>query len=118
MVEVDVPVNVHVNYDEEKGRAWGDVLKRAAAKDAVKAAPVAGGKRRKVNSGGGGGSDEEHEEEEDLMYMDFGEAVKAGRVLNRQTLGSKMQTDNTKYMIGVFKNGKVLTKQWGLQDDG
>jgi len=122
LVEVDIPVNVQVNYDEEKGRVWGDVM-RKAEKEAGKAqnrgeggggsrgggggvASVAGGKRRRVSRGGGEGEEEEGEgEEEDLMYMDLAAAVKAGRILNRQTLGSKIQPDGTKYMAGVFKNG-------------
>lgn len=107
MLEVDVPVNVHANYDEEKGKAWGDVLRRAKAKDAVKAVPVGGGgKRRKVRAGAGSDEDGEDGEEENVMHMEFEEAVRAGRVLDRQTLGSKMQGDNTKYMVGVFKGGE------------
>lgn len=109
LVEVDVPVNVHVNYDEEKGRAWGDIL-RKAEKEKGKTLGGAGGgaaqgnKRRKVARGE---DDESEEEEVDVMMMDFADALKAGRVLSRQTLGSKMQPDNTKYMVGIFKNGAL-----------
>ena len=39
------------------------------------------------------------------MCMDLAAVVKAGWTLNRQTLGSKVQPDATKYMAGVFKNG-------------
>lgn len=110
LVEVDVPVNVHVNYDEEKGRIWGDVLRKAEKeKGKTLAGGVGGGgahgnKRRKVVRGE---DDESEEEEVDVMTMDFADAVKAGRVLSRQTLGSKMQPDNTKYMVGIFKNGML-----------
>lgn len=115
LVEVDVPVNVHVNYDEEKGRAWGDVL-RKAEKEKGKTLGAAGGaahgnKRRKVARGEDDESEEE-EEEVDVMTMDFADAVKAGRVLSRQTLGSKMQPDNTKYMVGIFKNGALSQRPW------
>ncbi|PWW76544.1 hypothetical protein C7212DRAFT_19771, partial [Tuber magnatum] len=116
LVEVDIPVNVHVNYDEEKGRVWGDAM-RKAEKEAGKA-QSGGGRGGSTSSGVGGkrrktlrGEDDEEEEEgeggEDLMYMDLAAAVKAGRVLNRQTLGSKIQPDGTKYMAGVFKNDKL-----------
>ena len=117
-MEVDIPVNVQVNYDEEKGRVWGDVM-RKAEKEAGKAqnrgesggsssrgvsvGSGVGGKRKRISRGEG--DDEEEAEEEDLMYMDLAAAVKAGRILNRQTLGSKIQPDGTKYMAGVFKNG-------------
>lgn len=110
LVEVDVPVNVHVNYDEEKGRIWGDVL-RKAVKEAGKSISGAAGagagtgnKRRKIVRGE---ESEDEEDEVDVMTMQFEDAVKAGRVLSRQTLGSKMQPDNTKYMVGVFKNGML-----------
>lgn len=107
LVEVDVPVNVYVNYDEEKGRIWGDVLRKAEKEKGKTLGGGVGGaaqgnKRRKVVRGE---DDESEEEEVDVMTMDFADAVKAGRVLSRQTLGSKMQPDNTKYMVGIFKNG-------------
>ncbi|CUS15842.1 unnamed protein product [Tuber aestivum] len=120
LVEVDIPVNVHVNYDEEKGRVWGDAM-RKAEKEAGKAqsggsgsgrgggvASGVGGKKRKILRGEDDNDEEEEGEgEEDLMYMDLAAAIKAGRILNRQTLGSKMQPDGTKYMAGVFKNDKL-----------
>ena len=28
LAEVGIPVNVQVNYDDEKGRVWGDVMRR------------------------------------------------------------------------------------------
>lgn len=114
LVEVDVPVNVHVNYDEEKGRTWGDVLRKAEKEKGKTLGGPAGGaahgnKRRKVARGEDDES-EEDEEEVDVMTMDFADAVKAGRVLSRQTLGSKMQPDNTKYMVGIFKNGALKSR--------
>ncbi|KAI5795534.1 Sin-like protein conserved region-domain-containing protein [Geopyxis carbonaria] len=105
LVELDVPVNVAVNFDEEKGRVWGEVLRKAKAANegglAGKANFQRGGKRRKMKD------DDEEEEEEDSMYQDFGEAVKKGRILNKQTLGSKIHPDETKYMVGVFKNDQL-----------
>lgn len=109
LVEVDVPVNVHVNYDEEKGKTWGDVLKKAGREAGGKSSLAVGGaaaganKRRKVEDEDE--DDEGAEEEVDIGAMDFAEALKRGRVLDRQTLGSRIQADNTKYMVGVFKNG-------------
>ncbi|RPB04185.1 hypothetical protein L873DRAFT_1628189, partial [Choiromyces venosus 120613-1] len=123
LVEIDIPVNVGANYDEEKGRVWGDMM-RKAEKEAGKAqsgngggaggrggsaggagaGAGAGGKKRKVSQAE---DEEDKEEEEDLMYMDLAAAVKAGRILNRQTLGSKIQPDGTKYMAGVFKDEKL-----------
>jgi len=109
LVEVDIPVNVGVNFDQEKGRVWGDVLRKAQqakengfAGKAIGGPGSRGGKRRKVK----GGDDEE--EEDDIMLVDFQEAVNKGRVLSTQTLGSKMQPDEARYMVGVFRNGMLL----------
>jgi DNA-directed RNA polymerase-3 subunit RPC5 len=107
LVEVDVPVNVDVNFNEEKGRIWGDVLRKAQqAKESGftgKPIGVRGGKRRKVK-----GQEDEDEDEDDVLFVDFNEAVKKGRVLNKQTLGSKVQPDEAKYMVGVFHSGMSL----------
>ncbi|KAA8901432.1 Sin-like protein conserved region-domain-containing protein [Sphaerosporella brunnea] len=101
LVEVDVPVNTGLNFDQEKGRVWGDVLRKSQqAKESGLPGKAmgarAGGKRRKIKG------EDDDEEEEDIMIVDFQEAVKKGRVLNKQTLGSKIQPDEAKYMVGVF----------------
>lgn len=105
LVEVDVPVNIAVNFDKEKGKVWGDVLRKSQqAKESGLAGKAMGagrtGKRRKVKD-----EDSDEEEEQDIMFVDFEEAVKKGRVLSKQTLGSKIQADEAKYMVGVFRNG-------------
>lgn len=106
VVEIDVPMNVHLNYDEQKGRTWGEVLRKAkqASEGGIAgkvSAGARGGKRRKIKE------DDEEEEEPDINYMDFNDAVKKGRILNKQTLGSKMHPDQPKYMLGVFKGGTL-----------
>jgi DNA-directed RNA polymerase-3 subunit RPC5 len=105
-VEVDVPINVHGHYDQEKGRVWGDVLKKAqkaSQNESVGKAMASGsGKRRRVKDV----VDEEEDPEDELVLVSFDEAVKKGRVLDKQTLGSKIQPDETRYMVGVFRNGE------------
>jgi DNA-directed RNA polymerase-3 subunit RPC5 len=109
LVEVDVPVNVGLNFDQEKGRIWGDVLRKSQqAKESGLPGKAmgarAGGKRRKVKG------DDDEEEEQDIMFVDFQEALKKGRVLNKQTLGSKIQADEAKYMVGVFTGGMPASR--------
>jgi DNA-directed RNA polymerase-3 subunit RPC5 len=104
LVEVDVPVNVGLNFDQEKGRVWGDVLRKSqqAKENGLPGKAMgarAGGKRRKVKG------DDDEEDEQDIMFVDFNEALKKGRVLSKQTLGSKIQADEAKYMVGVFTAG-------------
>lgn len=107
LVEVDVPVNTAINFDQEKGRIWGDVLrKNQQAKESGlpgKAIGPRAGKRRKVKG------EDDDEEEDDIMFVDFQEAVKKGRILSKQTLGSKIQADEAKYMVGVFTGGTLST---------
>ncbi|KAL7268814.1 hypothetical protein RUND412_008545 [Rhizina undulata] len=113
LVEVDVPVNVRANYDKEKGRVWGDVLRKAVAEKEKRSGggggrgvggggDGAGGKRRKVAS-----ESDEEEEEDETIFVDFEEAVSKGRVLDRQTLGSRMQSEGGRYMVAVFKGDNL-----------
>ena len=107
LVEVDVPVNTALNFDQEKGRVWGDALRKSQqAKESGlpgKTIGARGGKRRRVK--GEDGDDED--DEDDMIFVDFQEAVKKGRVLNKQTLGSKIQADESKYMLGVFLGSRL-----------
>jgi hypothetical protein len=114
LIEIDVPVNTAQNFDQEKGKVWGDALhQQVKAKEggiAGKAAmgSKAGGKRRKVKD------ESDDEEETDTMLMDFQEALKKGRVFNKQTLGSKIQSDEARYMVGVFRDGMLLKLQFNI----
>ncbi|KAK2736134.1 hypothetical protein FQN55_001874 [Onygenales sp. PD_40] len=120
LVEVDVPVNTSVNYDERKGLRYGNALRKsrvigeggtmgfAGGFNAGAAAPRKGG----VGAGGGGGEDEEmggvggsgsgrgrgrgRGRGEDFFggdeqsMMDY-EDEKAGVVMTKQTLGGRIK---------------------------
>ncbi|KAI5818598.1 DNA-directed RNA polymerase III subunit Rpc5, partial [Pyronema omphalodes] len=107
LIEIDVPVNTAQNFDQEKGKIWGDALhQQVKAKEGGIAGKAAmgsktGGKRRKVKD------ESDSEEETDTMLMDFQEALKKGRVFNKQTLGSKIQSDEARYMVGVFRDDQL-----------
>src|SRR5262249_54847798 len=74
LLEMDVPIPTGANFDEEKGKIWGEVLRKAKVVSggglAGKAFNSRGGKRRKVKE------DSDDEEDPDIMYMDLNEAIK------------------------------------------
>ncbi|KAF8476958.1 Sin-like protein conserved region-domain-containing protein [Kalaharituber pfeilii] len=117
LLEVDVPINTYKNYDQDKGRMWGEALQKAKLEREARisgaagpagsgragaGAGVGGAKRRRV-----GAQEDEGEDEDDIMHVSFQEALAKGRVLSKQTLGAKIQPDSTNYMIGVFRNNQL-----------
>ncbi|KAK2794295.1 hypothetical protein FQN52_008653 [Onygenales sp. PD_12] len=137
LVEVDVPVNTSVNYDERKGLRYGNALRKsrvigeggtmgfAGGFNAGAAAPRKGG----VGAGGGGGEDEEmggvggsgsgkgrgRGRGEDFFggdeqsMMDY-EDEKAGVVMTKQTLGGRIKEaveGDPVYMLGAFRENEL-----------
>lgn len=98
LVEIEIPLQVSKNFDQEKARHWGAVQRRTKQEKAREAGRRAGAtaeetKRAKID------------DDADEIFADFNEAVRNGRVLNTQTLGGKIQPDAPKYMVGVFHRG-------------
>lgn len=114
VVELDIPINTRRNYDQEKGRRWGEALRKARLEREARISGSSstsrvgvGGKRRKIASYNNDYDDDEEEEEEDIIHVSFEEAKRNGRVLMHQTLAAKLQPDNTRYMVGVFRNSQL-----------
>ena len=115
VVELDIPINTRRNYDQEKGRRWGEALRKARLEREARISGSSGtsrvgvgGKRRKIASYDNDyDDDEEEEEDDDIIHVSFEEAKRNGRVLMHQTLAAKLQPDNTRYMVGVFRNSQL-----------
>ena len=111
MVEVDVPLDVHQNYDRAKGIKWGEAMKRS---DMAKGGGSHGlpggfgiGGTAPAGRGRGRGEAEEAENQERLL-ANYDQAVNDGHVLNKQTLGGQFLPKNStspQYMVGTFTNG-------------
>ena len=106
-VELDIPINTTRHYDQEKGRKWGEALRKArldreARASTTSSRAAASGKRRRI-----GNEDGSDDDADSPSHLTFEEARASGRILATQTLGGKIQADNTRYMIGVFRNNQL-----------
>ena len=124
LVEVDVPANVHVNFDKEKAVRWGEAMRVSAAEKAggsqgfaggfgIGASSVAASSGTSRAGGGMTGTAEESEMDhtQEMLLADFETANAQGRVLSKQTLGGQIEpiTDEQPiYMIGAFKDSGYL----------
>ncbi|KAF2803147.1 uncharacterized protein BDZ99DRAFT_468486 [Mytilinidion resinicola] len=143
-IEVDVPVNVHMNFNRLNGVKWGESLRKAKEDGQTAFGVTAGFERPQVRTGlargglarggarGGGTArgrtataepakekkdDDEDEELKELLYR-FDDANEKGHVLNKQTLGGqilKQEEGEPKYMVGAFRGKELhLTKLSGI----
>ncbi|EOD48254.1 putative dna-directed rna polymerase iii complex subunit rpc37 protein [Neofusicoccum parvum UCRNP2] len=127
-IEVDVPMNVHANYDKRKGVKWGEAMRKAQdggesafglaagfsglAKNAVPARAGAAASRADIQ-------DMELEEDSvEQLLQRFDDANDKGHVLNKQTLGGQIMKDETGkpiYMLGTYRGQELhLTKISGI----
>ncbi|EGC47636.1 conserved hypothetical protein [Histoplasma capsulatum var. duboisii H88] len=132
LVEVDIPINTHVNYDEKKGRRYGNALRKSRVIAEGGTMGMAGGfnpgaraKGLAVGAGAGAGvvgvEDGEVEittgrrrrqqifagDEEDML--DY-EDEKAGVIMTTQTLGGRIKEPvdgDPVYMLGAFRENEL-----------
>lgn len=119
LVELDVPIDTHRNYDREKGVKWGEAVHRSDQSKGGEGGShgLAGGFGIGAAAHGarpraGVSNHEEEEVMQELLMRDFGRSVAEGKVLAKQTLGGQaIPKDSTtpQYMIGVFRNGKYFS---------
>jgi DNA-directed RNA polymerase-3 subunit RPC5 len=114
MVELDVPLDVHRNYDRTKGIKWGEAMKKSTTAKGGGSHGLPGGfgigGAPTVGRGRGRGEVEE-EENQDRLLENYDKAVEDGHVLKKQTLGGQFVAKNSTspiYMVGTFTNGMVL----------
>ncbi|EEP75501.1 sulfite reductase beta subunit [Uncinocarpus reesii 1704] len=117
LVEVDIPINTRINYDESKGLRYGNALKKSRVLQEGGTHGLAGGfntggvaaGRAKLESDSVGkdywndGNGGEYEDLED-------EAIKAGHIMTTQTLGGRIQETmdgDPIYMLGAFKENEL-----------
>ncbi|KAK2785463.1 hypothetical protein FQN53_007724 [Emmonsiellopsis sp. PD_33] len=118
LVEVDVPVNTSVNYDERKGLRYGNALRKsrvigeggtmgfAGGFNAGAAAPRKGG----VGAGGGEGRMRRWVGLVEVESMMDYEDEKAGVVMTKQTLGGRIKEaveGDPVYMLGAFRENEL-----------
>ncbi|KAF3913001.1 hypothetical protein ABW21_db0200687 [Orbilia brochopaga] len=116
VLELDIPINIERNYDEQKGVLYGEALHRSrvqrslrggAAIDGMAEGGSSSSDRRKRRRTGDGEDDDDNEIPTPEYQMDFEEAKRKNRILNRQTLGAKMQENDANYFVGLFEDDKL-----------
>lgn len=124
-IEVDVPINIHTNYNRVAGVRWGEAMRKTKG-FGQKAFGIASGFERTMprasNRPGIDGAppppvtvDDDNLEE---YVNNFEDANEKGHVLNSQTFGGQITKDNSKgpsYMLGTFRDDQLhLTRLNGL----
>ena len=114
VVELDLPLDVHRNFDRVKGAKWGEAMKQSnIAKGSgshglpggfgIGGAPPVGRGRGRVEA--------EEVENQERLLENYDKAVEDGDILAKQTLGGQFIAKNSTspiYMVGTFANGIVL----------
>lgn len=115
-IEVDVPIDIHQNYNRVAGVRWGESMRKTKG-FGQKAFGIASGFERAMpratNRPGADGTpaapvapDDDDNFEEYVTH--FEDANEKGHVLNMQTFGGQITNDNGKgpsYMLGTFRDG-------------
>jgi DNA-directed RNA polymerase-3 subunit RPC5 len=115
MVELDVPMDVHRNFDRVKGIKWGEAMNKSSmakggGSHGLPGGFGIGGSNVPAGRSRGRGEAEEAENQEKLL-SNYEQAVEDGHVLQKQTLGGQFIAKNStspQYMVGTFTNGMIL----------
>jgi len=121
-IEVDVPIDIHHNYNRPAGVRWGESLRKTKG-FGQRAFGIASGFERTMpratnRAGAGAGAGEggpvaptaiEDDDNFEEYVTHFEDANEKGHVLNMQTFGGQIQNDQDKgpsYMLGTFRDGR------------
>ncbi|KAI5288151.1 hypothetical protein KEM54_005431 [Ascosphaera aggregata] len=116
LVEVDVPINTRVNYDERKGLRLGNAMRRSRIISEGGSLGMAGGFNTGVGAAGRGkgvgvgGGDIIMGEDEGDGY-ESNDDRKAGVIMTTQTLGGRIvppAEGDPVYMLGAFRESELL----------
>ncbi|WEW57392.1 hypothetical protein PRK78_002859 [Emydomyces testavorans] len=117
LVEIDIPINTRLNYDERKGLRYGNALKKSRIIQEGGTHGMAGG----FNTGGVAAGKVKLEgdsvgkgywdDEDGGGYGDLeDEEIKAGHIMATQTLGGRVKEPvdgDPIYMLGAFKENEL-----------
>ena len=111
LVEIDIPMDVHRNFDREKGIEYGEAIRKSKLLQQGGSYGMPGG----LGIGGPSRSARDNEQapnsetSQDVLLKDFDDSNNKGYVMNKITLGGRiMKPLNGKPImaVGVFKGSK------------
>ncbi|KAI5308997.1 hypothetical protein KEM55_004330 [Ascosphaera atra] len=122
LVEVDIPLNTRLNYDEQKGLRYGNALRKSNVMNAGGSFGMTGGfitggaaassSGSGVNGKGKGASTKEiiMGDDEEIDGYESNDDRRAGVLLTTQTLGGRLMPPaegEPVYMLGAFKDNEL-----------
>lgn len=114
VVEVDVPMIVHFNFDKEKGIQYGQALRKSRVLQEGSSYGLTGGLRSGVSATRLRSSNQEEnptpdEPSSEALLENFEDANNKGHVMNKLTLGGRIvpwKDGDPIYLLGVFKGSE------------
>ena len=115
LIEVDIPMDVHTNFDKGKGVIYGEAMRRSRVLQEGGSYGMAGGfgigsKPRPTASDRQQSTIEEPTHES--LLASFDDANNKGHVMNKITLGGQIvpfkEGNDPNYFIGVFKGSESM----------
>lgn len=111
VVEVDVPMIVHSNFDKEKGIQYGQAMRKSRVLQEGSSYGLTGGLRSAVSATRLRSSNQEEnptpdEPSRETLLENFEDANNKGHVMNKLTLGGRIvpwKDGDPIYLLGVFK---------------
>jgi hypothetical protein len=117
LVEVDIPMNIHDNFNKEKGVIYGEAMRKSRVLQEGGSYGMAGGfgigsKPRPTASGSQASTAGEPSHES--LLANFDDANNKGHVMNKITLGGQIVPfkpgNDPNYYIGVFKGSESFSE--------
>lgn len=118
LVEVDIPVDIHVNYDEEKGVEYGEAMRKSRLLQEGGSYSLGGGLGigPKPGSKGDRRGPPPEGPSHDKLLENFDDANNKGHVMNKITLGGQIypfKNGDPIYMAATFKEGEEIRSAHG-----
>lgn len=121
LLELDVPMTVHHNFDKLKGLRWGGTLRRAKDNESSTFGLASGFGNPGTRSAGSRadrastvhGQDDNEDEIAHTTLDNYENMIDDGHVLHEQTLGGLIlpsETGKPLFMLGAFTGGKTHTR--------
>ena len=113
LVEIDIPINVHANFDKEKGILYGEAMRKSQVlQEGGSYGPAGGlgvgGSSRPVKGDNHTSGNDEYSVE--ALLENFEDANNKGHVMNKITLAGQIipfKDGDPIYFIGAFRGGKL-----------
>ena len=111
LVEIDVPLNLHTNFDKAKGIEYGEAMRKSKVLQGGGSYGMAGGLgiASQVRSSKNEARASAAEPSQEALLENFSDSNNKGHVMNKITLSGQInpyKEGDPQYFLGVFRRGK------------